>query len=42
MFELIFVDWKKGFIVRLFKNGNFIKCGNWRGVVVKVMGKVLI
>lgn len=45
--ERILEDWCKGFIVKLFKKGDLINCGNWRGIilmfiVVKVMGKVII
>ena len=40
-------DWRCGLIIRLTKNGNFMECGNWRGitllpVVAKVLGKVII
>lgn len=27
--EIVFVDWRKGFIVKIVKKGDFIKCGNW-------------
>lgn len=45
--EEILEDWNCGLIVKFFKKGNFIDCGNWCGimllfVLVKVMGRVII
>ena len=40
-------DWRCGLIIRLTKKGNFMECGNWRGITLlpvaaKVLGKVII
>lgn len=45
--ESVLEDWFRGFIIKFFKKGDLISCGNWRGIifmfiVVKVLGRVLI
>lgn len=37
----MFDDWKKGIIVKFLKKGDFLICGNWRGInFLLVLGKI--
>lgn len=39
--EEMFNDWKYGYLIKLFKKGNFKECFNWRGIIfLLVLGKV--
>lgn len=45
--EELLDDWNKGFVIIVFKKGDFSMCDNWRGIIlflifVKVFCKIIL